>query len=290
MTPQTVEAPHCRSLQWHGTEVWEIHAQGARVRISAFGGQLLSWQPLAGDEVLWLSRQLADLPVPLRGGVPLCWPWFGRQGQSPSAPSHGLARTTRWQLAAQQVLADGRLEVVLRPAQRLHPQLEVFQTVVIGRVLEQTLHTLNEGSEAVSLTQALHSYFRVDVAADAVVHGLEGTAYADALKPSVPGVQQGPWRFDASRDGGRCDRIHITAGQALLLDRGPARAALKIQPGGSNSLVLWTPGPALGQSMPDVGAGWADYLCLEVANAGADVIELSPGQGHALKQVLSLQS
>lgn len=290
MTSPSPAVTQCRQLPWHGTTAWEIHAQGARARISAFGGQLLSWQPLPGEEVFWLSDRLAALPTPLRGGVPLCWPWFGRQGQPASAPSHGLARTAPWRLDSQRALADGRLEVVLRPAQPVHPQLEVFQTLVIGRVLEQWLHTINRSSAPFALTQALHTYFAVDVVADAVVQGLEGTAYTDALHPAAPGCQPGRWRFDALRDGGRCDRIHATAGNAVVLERGPGRAAVHVQPHGSHSMVLWTPGPELGQAMADVGAGWADYLCLEVANAGRDVVELLPGQAHALGQTLALQA
>lgn len=288
MTGPLLLPPGVSSGCWHGTAVWDIQAQGARARVSAFGGQLLDWRPVADDPVFWLSPCPAPLPAPIRGGVPLCWPWFARQGQPADAPAHGLARTACWRLQSARVLDDGRIGLVLVPRQALQPGLELQQVIRIGRVLEQELHTRNTGDAPVILGQALHSYFRVPGLASVGVEGLAGCRYEDAVHPGRPGVQQGSWHWNRRHDGGRVDRIHAHAGQALRLVRGQHLPALRITPARAGSLVLWTPGEELGMRMADVGAGWNHYLCLEVANAGEGRIELAPGQAHRLGQQLAL--
>lgn len=283
-----LSSPALESEIWHGTTVWTVRAQGAGARISAHGGQLLSWQPAPDDEVLWLSAQLQPLPTPLRGGVPLCWPWFGRPDGAPELPAHGLARTALWEIRRSESLPDGRVELELAPSTPLHPWLEVWQVLRVGQTLEQELHTRHRGTEPYPLSQALHSYFRLDALADALLLGLEGTAFHDALHPGLTGSQQGTWQWDRQQDQGRQDRIYPLSGQRLRLERGLRRPALHIDAVGASSLVLWTPGPVLGPQMPDVGEGWQHYLCLEVAHAGDHALTLRPGQAVVLGQRLAL--
>lgn len=282
------------SVQMHSRDggldgpVWEVVTEhGASARISATGGQLLSWQPVEGQEVFWCTPAPLPAPAPLRGGVPLCWPWFGRQGQPPTAPAHGLARTAPWCCHRQQVLADGRVELALRPLQALHPALEVEQVLRIGATLEQELRTRNHGNQPLPLSQALHSYFRVDALQAVQVDGLHGP-FHDALQPDSPGFQQGPWRFAADRGGGRCDRIHPYSGSALRLHRGGQLRPLQLTATGATSLVLWTPGSVLGPAMADVGSHWDRFVCLEVANAGEGALQLAPGQQCLLGQQLAV--
>lgn len=277
-----------QSGSWQGLQVWDVQARGARARISAFGGQLLQWEPQADEPVLWLSPQLQGLPVPLRGGVPLCWPWFGRQGQAADAPSHGLARTAVWVLQHWQVLDGGQVELRLAPEQPLHPVLHVHQVLRIGQTLEQELHTHHRGNKALALSQALHSYFQVSHVAGVAVHGLEGVGFDDALHPERTQAQQGAWQWSLATDGGRYDRVYQHADGELVLVRGGGRRPVRIQTKGASSLVLWTPGPGLAAQMPDVGDAWEHYLCLEAGNVGQGAVVLQPGQSHLLGQRLAL--
>ena len=268
--------------------VWTVVTdQGACARISAIGGQLLSWQPAPDQEVFWCTPTPLPAPAPLRGGVPLCWPWFGRQGQPSTAPAHGLARTAPWYCHREQVLADGRIELVLRPQQALHDALEVEQVLRIGTSLEQTLRTHNRGDQPLPLSQALHSYFHVDSLQAVQVDGLHAR-FHDALQPQQPGMQTGPWRYAPDHAGGRCDRIYPYDGTALVLHRGGRLRALRMTATGASALVLWTPGSVLGPSMADVGSHWDRFVCLEVANAGDGALVLAPGQQHELGQQLTL--
>lgn len=273
--------------QWQGVAVWELRTAQALARISCFGGQLLSWQPAGQEEVFWCSGQLQP-PRALRGGVPLCWPWFGAHDSDPSAPAHGLARTAPWQLQQVNELADGRVHLQLVPAADLYPDLQLEQQLCIGQQLEHRITSHNVGEAPVVLSQALHSYFRVADVSAVQVEGLAGLRYSDALQAGRVGQQSGHWQFDAGQHGGRCDRIYQGVAQALVLHDHAGRRRLQLRADGGTSVVLWTPGPELGRQMPDVGEGWQHYLCLEVANAGEDARLLEPGQRHVLAQSIVL--
>ena len=270
---------------WQGVPVWEVRTPQCVARISCFGGQLLSWQPAGQDEVLWCSGQL-QAPRPLRGGVPLCWPWFGKHPQDPAAPAHGLARTAPWQLDRAARLDDGRIHLTLSPQQPLHAHLRVVQHLWLGKTLEQDLTSHNTGKGPEPLSQALHTYLQVADVRQVQVAGLEGAFYLDALQAGQRVQQQGAWHFDADVHAGRADRIYQQICAPVVLHDPAGARRIQITASGAQALVLWTPGPEVAQDMADVGAQWPYYLCLEVANAGADARVLQPGQVHQLQQAI----
>ena len=159
----------------------------------------------------------------------------------------------------------------------------------IGRTLQQTLITENTSAAPVSFPQALHNYFRVSDATAVSVQGLDGLDYLDKYENyATPRRQQGEWTLRDPRDPGRSDRIYTGAkGSYQLVDPGFGRR-LEIRTEGSRSLVVWNPGSDAAAKMEDVGEGWRDYVCLEAANAGPDVIEVAPGGRHVLRQTLSV--
>ncbi|MCL7714877.1 D-hexose-6-phosphate mutarotase [Stenotrophomonas mori] len=267
-----------------GFSVWRVTTPFSTAAISLFGGQLLSFAPRTGDEVMWLSPAAKPPPTPIRGGTPVCWPYFARQGQAHDAPSHGFVRTLPWELREAQRDADGSMRLRLAPPVIAGLSLHLVMSLYVGRTLEQELLTENVGRRPVHLTQALHNYFRVGDALATTVEGLEGLTYLDKLDGGRAHVQQGTWRLDDPRDPGRCDRIYTGAGGHYVL-RDPVlgrRIAIRTQ--GSRSAVLWNPGEAAARAIADIGAGWRDYLCVEAGNVGPDEVVLAPGARHCLRQ------
>lgn len=273
--------------RWRDVPVWEVRTPQCVARISCFGGQLLSWQPAGQQEVLWCSAQL-QAPRPLRGGVPLCWPWFGKHPHDPAAPSHGMARTAQWQLDRAQLMPDGRVWMCLSPPQRLHPHLQVDQQLWLGTALEQVVTSHNVGDVPEPLTQALHTYLQVADVARVSVAGVQAASYLDALQAGRCLRQQGPWQFDPAVHAGRADRIYQDVAGPVVLDDPLLSRRIQITASGGTDLVLWTPGPELAMQMADVGAQWSHYLCLEVGNVAADARLLQPGQSHRLQQHIAL--
>ncbi|WP_164147466.1 D-hexose-6-phosphate mutarotase [Stenotrophomonas maltophilia] len=280
--------PDIRIGLFHGLEAWHVRTPSATAVISVFGGQLLSFIPEGQPDLLWLSPQRAELPTPIRGGVPVCWPWFGRQGQDADAPAHGLVRTARWELQHAAQNEAGDVELQLAPSLPGHPGLRLQMQLGIGRQLRQQLTTGNTGTSPVTFTQALHSYFRVGDANQVEAEGLDGLQYLDKYEDyAQQRTQQGPWSLRDPRDPGRSDRIYTgTDGHYVLRDPVLQRR-IEIRSEGSQTLVAWNPGAEAAAEMADVGEGWRDYVCLEVANAGPEQITLVPGARHQLVQTLA---
>ncbi|MBD8697118.1 lytic murein transglycosylase [Stenotrophomonas sp. CFBP 13718] len=279
------------SGQFQGLDAWLVETPQSTAAISVFGGQLLSFVPKGGQDVMWLSPRRAELPTPIRGGSPVCWPYFGRQGQGIDVPSHGFVRTLPWELKQARTLPDGRIELTLAPPVLDTLALRLQMVLVIGATLEQTLVTENTGSSAASITQALHNYFRVGDATRVDVEGVDGLDYLDKYENyAQPRRQQGPWNLRDPRDPGRSDRIYTEAGGRYVLRDPVMKRRITLETQGSRALVAWNPGAEAAAKMADVGDGWRDYVCLEAANAGPDVVTVPAGGRHVLKQTLTVQS
>ncbi len=265
-----------------------VHTPLCRAAISLHGGQLLSFVPEGGQDVLWLSPATTRPPGALRGGVPVCWPYFGRQGQSADAPQHGHARLSRWHLVDAAREADGVIRIALALPQRPGDGLMLAQTLRLGHVLEQTLTTVNTGDATLAFSQALHSYFHVGDAMQASLAGVDGLRYADKIGGGEH-LQAGDWTLDDPRDPGRCDRVYVDARGRYVLSDPANRRRLHIETRGSASLVVWNPGAA--GAPADVPAdGWRQFVCVEAANAGADAVTLAPGARHALSQRIRVEA
>lgn len=262
-----------------------VEAAGGRAAIALHGGHLLSWVPAGGEDVLWLSPRLDAAPAAIRGGVPVIWPYFGRQGQTDAVPSHGFVRTVRWALADVRRDPDGVVALSLAPPQYPDLGLALRMELRIGRTLEQTLETTNTGQAPVVFTQALHSYFRVSDVADVRVEGVRDLRFLDKNDGYAEHVQSGDWRLDDARDPGRSDYIYTGAGGRYRLDDPGLDRRIELTTSGSRSLVVWNPGEASAERSRDMNEGaWRGFLCLEAANAGPDVVRLAPGATHTLRQ------
>ncbi|SMQ97214.1 lytic murein transglycosylase [Xanthomonas fragariae] len=279
-----------RTGDFHGFPSLLIDTPFSTAAISLFGGQLLSFVPNGGQDVMWLSPSARQPPTPIRGGTPVCWPYFGRQNQTGDVPAHGFVRTVSWQLTASHREDDGTLVLTLTPPTFDDLALRLRMTLRIGRTLEQSLITENTSQAPVRFTQALHNYFRVGDALKVSVQGLDGLDYIDKYE-NYANVhhQQGDWTLRDPRDPGRSDRIYTIAGGHYTLTDPVLGRRIVIATKGSRALVAWNPGEEAAAKMADVGEGWRDYVCLEAANAGPDVIELAPGASHTLAQTIGVQ-
>ncbi|MGX9718501.1 lytic murein transglycosylase [Stenotrophomonas acidaminiphila] len=274
---------------FNGFTAWKVETPFSTAAISVFGGQLLSFVPTGGRDVMWLSPTAKQPPTPIRGGSPVCWPYFARQGQSSDVPSHGFVRTVPWELRDAQRETDGTVVLTLAPPVLEGLALRLTMKLRIGRTLEQELLTENAGSQPVVFTQALHNYFNVSDALKVDVAGLDGLTYLDKLDGGNAHVQQGDWNLRDARDPGRSDRIYTQArGHYVLRDPGFGRS-IDIITSGSRTAVVWNAGEAAAAKMDDIGAGWRNYVCVEAGNVGPDVIELAPGGRHTLKQVFEVK-
>ncbi len=259
------------------------HAKGT-ARIALHGAHVTSWVPAAHAEVFYVSPKAALRPgKAIRGGVPVCWPWFGAHPEDGSKPAHGFARNRFWRLVSATANEEGvelRLELPLEPGDG---PLKLAQTIKVGGTLDLALETTNASEAPHALSQALHSYFAVGDIEAVRVEGLDGCDYLETLAepPSVE-RQSGAVRFS-----GETDRIYATGGRIRMVDERLGRVTT-ITSEGSNSTVVWNPwidkAARLGD-LPD--EDYRKFVCLETANAWRDARMLAPGEKQVLKARIS---
>jgi D-hexose-6-phosphate mutarotase len=249
------------------------------------GAHVMTYQPKGQAPLIWLSK-LAKFAAgkSIRGGVPVCWPWFGPHANNPQFPGHGFARTVAWQLVSAGELPDGRVrlafELIQNEATRAQwPHASVVRnTITVGQELEVELATTNTGAAPFQLGQALHTYFTVGDIRRTTVAGLEGCEYLDKVGGSVRKRQDGPVAFTQETD-----RIYLgTRGCCGIVDPVLDRTIL-ITSTGSRSTVVWNPWIEKADKMGDFGPdGHLGMVCVETANAAEDVITLAPGATHCM--------
>ncbi|MGW0035503.1 D-hexose-6-phosphate mutarotase [Gordonia sp. NPDC003376] len=269
-----------------GLDAILVETPHARAAVSLFGGQVLSFIPTGAEDVFWVSPLVKAPPTPIRGGTPVCWPYFGKEGQTGDVPSHGYARTAGWTATGGRALDTGDVEIELEPEGLDHLDLRLRMTLRVGASLEQTLHTTNPGTRSVRLTEAFHNYFRVSDATAVHVDGLSGLTYLDKFDGMTAHEQTGDWRLPA--DPARSDRIYPGAGgRYRLVDPGLGRR-IEIVTQGAHSAVVWNPGEAVASGMADVGPHWRGFVCVEAANAGPDVVEVPGRTTHSMSQIITV--
>jgi len=263
----------------------EIHNQHGSALISLQGAHLLSWIPAGEEDVIWLSEEAKFAAgKSVRGGIPVCWPWFGAHDSNAGYPAHGFARTTNWQVVTTEALDNGntRITFTTQPqteTEAMWPtETSVQYQITVGKKLEMELITHNNGTEPITIGQALHSYFKVADVSKVLLHGLDDTDYLDKLEDFKRKVQHGPIVINEE-----VDRIYLdTAGDCVIEDKILQRNIIIIKCG-SHSTVVWNPWQETADKMGDLGHnGYKHMLCVESSNAAEDVVTIQPGKAHQL--------
>ncbi len=250
------------------------------------GAHITMWEPAGQQPVLWLSQESHfEKGKPIRGGVPICFPWFGPNAKDGTLPAHGFARLVEWEMVGAHANEDG--SIVLRLEASIDPFAVSFQ-VEFGRELKMTLTTqLQANAKSVqSFEDALHTYLAVSDVRTISIEGLEKTAYVDKVDQALLKAASGvPIRFT-----GETDRVYVgTQAECCLLDEGLGRI-IRVAKSGSSSTVVWNPWIDKSQRMADFGDDeWPSMVCIETANVGESRIELSPGESHSTTSIISVE-
>ncbi len=267
-----------------------IETRAATAEVFLHGAHVTRFQPAGHRPVLFVSERSAFQPgAPIRGGVPICFPWFGARTDGGPGPLHGFARITEWQLAEARVETDGTacLAFQLPLPETLHALWPASATVrfsaQIGRELRLALQVTNLGGATIQFEEALHTYLAVSDVRQVSLTGLAKTPFQDRLQPDQLFLQDAaPVRITAETD-----RIYgPTDAPCIVHDPGWARR-LVIEKSGSASTVVWNPWIAKAKAMPDFGDDeWPAMLCVETGNVRGQAVTLPPGQTHTLTAII----
>lgn len=239
--------------------------------------------------MLWLSPSAEfSQGTAIRGGVPLCAPWFGPGRKKNKPHSHGWFRTALWTLAQASVEgSDVVLTFTLSGEDAAVPEGEpadvhASYTVRVGSTLGMSL-TVTAGAEPLELEAALHTYLRVSDVAGVRIEGLDGTRYADKA-PGGRAVNAQSGDLTLNR---MTDRVYAHADQAVVVDEAMGRRIV-VDKEGSGSTIVWNPWEAKAAEMADIGDAWRAFVCVEAGNVLNQHVKLAPGESSTLSATLSL--
>lgn len=259
-------------------------------RVFDHGAHVVAWQPRGSTHpVLWLSSASAYAPgKAIRGGIPICFPWFGPGLTGKMKPAHGFVRAAPWRRG--EVTEHGD---TLRVTHTIDPEITgsqpEFSSDYRARLTAEftpthllvTLWASNTGDEPFTLEEALHTYLAVSDVREIAIDGLDGATYLDKNlpEPAFDQVQSGTLRLT-----GPTDRVHVHDGAVTVTDPGYGRR-IRLTTEGSADVVVWNPWEDAAAGMADMGPGeWTGMVCVEAANVFADAVTLLPGEHWAITQ------
>jgi len=265
----------------------------AKALISIYGGQVLSFQPVTEPEDLMFLSDKAYYQEgkAIKGGVPICWPWFGPDPDGAGRPSHGFVRNRFWNILATSSTQIGETKVVLglvdtSETRGIWPySFELKLAISVGETLRLELTTRNTGTQAFSITQAFHTYFAVGDINQVKVSGLENKTYLDKVEGGVQKQQVGDVEIAAE-----VDRIYTNVSEDLVIDDPDLGRRILIRSQGSKTAVVWNPWAEICAKMGDLeNEAYFGFVCVETTNAADDLATIAPGQSFQLVAVYHVE-
>lgn len=270
-----------------GYPILVIQHAAASGRIALNGAHVMEWTPAGETPVLYMSPQaLLEPGKAIRGGVPVCWPWFGPHPTESDKPAHGFVRNLMWEVGeVTENLAGVTLQLHLRDSDASRAfwphAFELMFEVKMGAQLSMALHIKNTGTEAWSMTGALHTYFCVADVTQTAVIGLDDAFYVESRLSPERIEQSGPVYFDRE-----VDRNYESKETVRLLDKAGGRTIV-VEKSGSRATIVWNPWIEKSKRLSDLpDDAYPYFVCIEAANAVPDVIAMPPGKEHVLSQRL----
>jgi glucose-6-phosphate 1-epimerase len=255
------------------------------------GAHLTSWRPAGGEEVIFLSQRSQFEPgKAIRGGIPVCFPWFRNKVDDPKAPSHGFVRTKDWKLDEIEMRGDGVMVSLSTSSDEgtkawWPHDFHLLHRLTLGTALTQELVVSNTGATPLRFEEALHTYYRVGGAEAIRISGLDGVAYLDNTDANREKRQVGDIVFTAQTDSAYMDTTHAVEIADPIL-----RRRLRLTKQNSRTTVVWNPWSTGAQSLADLGDEWRAMACVEASNMRAFGVDLAPGQQHTMKTVIQVEA
>jgi glucose-6-phosphate 1-epimerase len=295
-----------------GLVVARVRSPAAEATIYLQGAHLTHWKPAGEAPAIFLSQKAEFVAgKPIRGGVPIVFPWFGDRQPDPrqpgkTGPQHGFARISEWDVAFAGMSGDDvHLAFTLAPNELSHSlgfdHFKLGYRVTVGRTLTLEMSVLNDsgggGTHAANaemaangspmvFEEALHTYYAVSDARKVTIDGLGGVAYIDKVDDFKQKVQPaGALKFE-----GRTDRPYLNTEATCVLHDPVGGRRIVVEKSGSRSTVVWNPWQELTAKMADMEPdAWLHMTAIETANVGEDAVTLKAGETHTMKAIVSIE-
>jgi len=254
------------------------------------GAHVTSWQPRGSDEVLFVSaRSRWEDGRAIRGGVPICFPWFANKADDPHAPAHGFVRSTGWQLESIRQTGDAvsvSMFITSNDATKKWwpADFHLLHRATFGSELNLELLVRNTGATSLRFEEALHTYFHVGHIDKVRLQGLNAVAYLDKTDSNCKKTQQGPIAIVSETD-----RVYLNTKSPVELEDHALGRRIVVAKDNSLTTVVWNPWLEKAGAMSDFGASeWTQMVCIETSNVADFAVELGSGQQHQMRATARL--
>jgi glucose-6-phosphate 1-epimerase len=272
-----------------GNPVVRVATEKCLGAIHLHGAQVTSWKPAGTAEVIFLSSKASFAEgKAIRGGIPICFPWFRAKADDATAPQHGFARTTRWSLDSIQNASEGVVVIMSMThdaatrALWSHDFRAKF-SATFGSKLVLEFTVANTGAAPFRFEEALHTYHAVGDIRSARIRGLDGAAYLDNTDDNREKKQTGDIAIARATD-----IAFLGTPQTVELIDPALKRSIRVAKQNSSSTVIWNPWEDAAGKMADVGHDeWQKFLCAEAANIRTDAIELAANETHTTTVTIS---
>jgi len=272
-----------------GLPIVSLAGKYGACEVSLYGAHVLSYTPAGLGPVLFLSKRSAFEPgKPIRGGIPVCWPWFGPAAEGSGNPLHGFARIMQWDLCATEYSGEAtEIRLSLADSELTRRMWDFAFELKVCIRLEQCLTlelvTENRDTRALDFTQGFHPYFRVSDISAVSVQGLDGATFTDHPSPEVK-HQHGALTIQ-----GETNRIYTPEKNEIAIRDGKLKRATLVTFSGTRNAVVWNPWAERIKTFGDLAEDdYTRMLCVEPVNRGDTSITLEPNERHTLS--MSIQA
>lgn len=251
--------------------------------VTTYGAHVISYVPEGGEDVMMMSKESKFAPSGIRGGVPICWPWFG----SLREPGHGVARLQYWDVVSTKREDDGSDTIEFKHYEGAPYDLEARFVVNFGKSLSMRLYTTNKSGAPEEFSEALHTYFKVGESSKITLSGFKNQRYLDAVGGKMtPNCVTDTDEFIITSE---VDYVYDTENTVIITDPVMKRK-IRIEKEGSKTTVLWNPWIDKAKAMSAFGdEEYHDMVCVEAANARNNSLTLADGETHCLAQIITVE-
>jgi glucose-6-phosphate 1-epimerase len=268
----------------------QVTTPQCRGEMCLHGAQVTSWKPAGAEEVILLSRHARwTAGSAIRGGIPICFPWFRGKADDPHAPAHGVVRTRVWELQSIERIGDSVAVTMSTGSdadtRRWWPgDFRVRHRVTFGSELTLELTVTNTGTSPFQFEEALHTYHRVGDVRKVRIRGLDGIAYLDNTDSNREKMQKGDVVLSSPTDS-----AYINSQNSLELLDPVLNRCIRIAKQNSRTTVIWNPWAEGAQALSDLGEEESSQMvCVEASNVLVDRVELPPGVDHTMTATIAV--
>ncbi|MBW8324000.1 MAG: D-hexose-6-phosphate mutarotase [Prolixibacteraceae bacterium] len=260
--------------------------------ICLYGAHITSFRPHNSMDLLWMSPDSSfELGKPIRGGIPVCFPWFGPHKTDPEKPQHGFGRLMYWEVVSTSTNASGesvvRLQLCSSDETKAYWPYDFCaeMTFVVGKTLTATLKVTNTSGQPFDYTCALHTYYSLSAIESISIEGLKGTTYFDQLTGEF-GIQEGePLEITDA-----LTRHYLNTENQVVIADSAFRRRIKVDKTGSKVTTVWNPGAETCAKIGDLpDDGYETFVCVEATNAFDYPVKLAAGESFETSAIIGLE-